>query len=228
MKKSILIAALICLFWQYVSGQTAIRPANIDTVSFHLSPKDKHVVVNGISLGWSILPWSAGTDTCFVEMNGFNLELGPMGIIGGIWGAMGGFVGGKDGNGNRISFFSRHQYVDSIYNSKYGTFVNGVSVSVGGIGETFNKGVIVNGLSCFSYTTTGLLVSGLVNSNYKFNGLSIAGLVNVAHVVKGVQIGLINKCETGQVLQIGLFNRIGKRIVPIINFRFKKGSKTIS
>jgi hypothetical protein len=226
MPKTILIAILTCLFGQYVLGQTAIRPDNIDTVSFHLSPKDKHIVVNGASLGFSIQPWSVGTDTCFVEMNGLNLELGPMGIILGIWGTMYGFVGGKDGNGNRISFFSRHQYVDSIYNSTYGTFVNGVSVSVGGIGETFNKGLIVNGISCFSYKTTGLLVTGLVNSNYKFKGLSIAGLVNVAHVVKGVQIGLINKCETGQVVQIGLFNRIGKRIIPIINFRFRKDSKT--
>jgi hypothetical protein len=227
MTKTILVAILLCLFGQYVSAQTAIRPGNIDTVSFHLSPKDKHVVVNGASLGWSIHPWSVGTDTCFVEMNGFNLELGPMGIIGGIWGTMYGLAGEKDENGNRISFFSKHQYVDSIYNSKYGTFVNGVSVSVGGIGEAFNKGVIINGLSCFSYKTTGLLVSGLVNCNYKSTGLSIAGLANVAHVVKGVQIGLINKCETGQVVQLGLFNRIGKRIVPIINFRFRKDSKTI-
>jgi hypothetical protein len=227
MIKTISIAILICLSMQNAPAQNAIRPNNIDIVRFHLSPKDKHVVVNGASLGLSIHPWSAGTDTFFVKMNGLNLELGPMGIIGGIWGTMYGLAGGKNAKGNRISFFSRHQYVDSNYNSKYGTFVNGVSVSVGGIGETFNKGVIINGLSCFSYKTTGLLVSGLVNSNYECKGLSIAGLVNVATVVRGVQIGLINKCTTGKVVQIGLFNRIGKRIVPIINFRFRKESKTI-
>lgn len=226
MIRTILIAILIFLSRQYASGQDAIRPNKIDTVTFHLSPKDKHVVVNGVSLGWSIHPWSAGADTCFVEMNGFNLELGPLGIIGGIWGTMFGLVGGRDGNSNKISFFSRHQDADSNFYAKYGTFVNGVSVSVGGISETFNKGVIVNGLSCFSFKTTGLLVSGLVNKNYESKGLSIAGLANVAHVVRGVQIGLINKCETGQVVQIGLFNRIGKRVVPIINFRFRKESKT--
>ena len=226
MTRSILIAILIFLSRQYASGQDVIRPHKIDTVRFHLSPKDKHVVVNGASLGWSIHPWSSGADTCFVEMNGFNLELGPMGIIGGIWGTMYGLVGGRDGNGNKISFFSRHQSVDSNFYAKYGTFVNGVSVSVGGVEETINKGLIINGLSCFSFKSTGVLVSGLINNNYKCNGLSIAGLANVAHVVKGVQIGLINKCETGQVVQIGLFNRIGKRIVPIINFRFRKESKT--
>ena len=228
MKKTILIAFLISLLVQFVSAQNEIRPNDIDTVRFHFSPKDKHIVVNGASLGFSIHPWSAGTDTCFVEMNGLNLELGPMGIIGGIWGTMYGLAGGKDSKGNKISFFSRHPYNDSVFYAKYGTFVNGVSISIGGVGETINKGVIINGLSCFSFKTTGLLVSGLVNSNYKFNGLSIAGLANVAQVVKGVQIGLINKCQTGQVLQIGLFNRIGKRIVPIINFRFRKDSKTIS
>jgi hypothetical protein len=68
----------------------------------------------------------------------------------------------------------------------------------------------------------GLLISGLLNRNYEFNGLSIAGLANVAQKVRGVQVGLINTCETGQVLQIGLFNRIGKRVTPIINFRFRK------
>lgn len=135
--------------------------------------------------------------------------------------------GGKDAKGDRVSFFSRHEFVDSNSNSKYGTFVNGVSISVGGMTETINKGVIVNGLACFSYKTSGLLVSGLIHKSYEFNGLSIAGLANVAKVMRGVQIGLINKCQTGQVLQIGLFNRIGKRVVPIINFRFKKESKTI-
>jgi hypothetical protein len=227
MKKTILIAMLICLLGQYVSGQTAIRPANIDTVRFHLSPKDKNVVVNGASLGLSIQPWFAGRDTFFVEMNGLNLELGPIGIVGGIWGAMYGLVGVKDEKGNRISFFSRHEFVDSNSNAKYGTFVNGVSISVGGMTETINKGVIVNGLACFSYKTSGLQVSGLIHKSYEFNGLSIAGLANVAKVMRGVQIGLINKCQTGQVLQIGLFNRIGKRVVPLINFRFRKESKTI-
>jgi hypothetical protein len=222
MTKTILIAILICLFVQYSSGQNEVRPNNIDTVWFHLSPKDKHIVVNGASLGWAIHPWSTWTDTCFVEMNGLNIELGPLGIIGGIWGTMYGLVGVKDDNGNKISFFSRSQYSDSSFHVKYGTFVNGVSISVGGIGETFNKGVIVNGLSCTSFKTSGLLISGLLNGNHEFNGLSIAGLANVAQKVRGVQIGLINKCETGQVLQIGLFNRIGKRVTPIINFRFRK------
>ena len=223
MTKTILISILICLSGQYAMAQNGIRPNNIDTVRFHLSPKDKHIVVNGASLGLSINPW---TDTCFVKMNGLNIELGPLGIIGGIWGTMYGLVGVKDAKGNTVNFFSRHQFADSV-DVKYGTFVNGVSISVGGIGDTFNNGVIVNGLSCFSYKTTGLLVSGLINRSYECNGLSIAGLANVARVVRGVQIGLINKCATGQVLQIGLFNRIGKRVVPIINFRFRKESKTI-
>jgi hypothetical protein len=204
---------------KYSFGQNKIRPNNIDTVWFHLSPKDKHIVVNGISLGWSIHPW---TDTCSVEMNGLNVELGPLGIIDGMWGTMFGLVGVRDGNGNKTTFFSRHEYADSNFNVKYGTFVKGVSISVGGITETFNKGVIVNGLSCTSFKTTGLLISGLLNRNYEFNGLSIAGLANVAQKVRGVQVGLINTCETGQVLQIGLFNRIGKRVTPIINFRFRK------
>lgn len=94
MTKPILIAALVCFFGLYASGQDEIRPNNIDTVRFHLSPKDKHVVVNGASLGLSIQPWSTGTDTFFVKMNGLNIELGPIGIVAGIWGTMYGLVGG--------------------------------------------------------------------------------------------------------------------------------------
>lgn len=225
MTKTILIIILIGVFGQYSRGQNAVRPNNIDTAWFHLSPKDKHIVVNGFSTGWTIHPWSAGADTCFVKMNGVNIELGPLGIIGGIWGTAFGLIGVKDKNGNRTSFFTKGQYPDSNFYVKYGTFVNGVSISIGGITETFNKGVIVNGLSCTSFKTTGLLISGLLNTNHEFNGLSIAGLANVAQKVRGVQIGLINKCETGQVLQIGLFNRIGGRVIPIINFRFRKEKK---
>ena len=212
----------MCFLGKYSSGQNGIRPDNIDTVSFHLSPKEKHVVINGVALGWTIHPWSTWTDTCFVEMNGLNIEMGPLGIIGGIWGTAFGLIGVKDEKGNKTSFFSRHQYSDDNFNVKYGTYVNGISVSFGGITETFNKGVILNGLSCTAFKTSGLLVSGLINGNYEFAGLSIAGLANVAQKVRGVQIGLINKCETGQVLQIGLFNRIGKRVMPIINFKFRK------
>jgi hypothetical protein len=222
MPKTILILLLCWFASHFASAQIETHPNTIDTVCFHLSPKNKHVVINGVAFGLTIHPWVIEGDTCFVEMNGLNIELGPLGIVSGIMVTGFGLIGVKDDDGNRASFFSTHVYLDSNYHATYGTFVNGVSLSIGGISETFNTGVIINGLSCLSHTTTGLLISGLVNVNHESRGVSMAGIANVAQKARGVQIGLINNCETGQVLQIGLFNRIGKRVVPIVNFSFRK------
>ncbi|MEO6190251.1 MAG: hypothetical protein ABIO44_07680 [Saprospiraceae bacterium] len=203
-------------------GQKISLPSDIDTVLFHLSPQEKHVFVKGISLGMTIHPWSTWLDTCFVKLNGLNIELGPLGIIGGMWGTAFGLIGVKDENGKKTSFFSNSGYPDSVFHVKYGTYVNGISLSVGGLIETFNNGLIMNGISCVSYKTKGLLISGLLNSTYEFKGVNIAGLGNMSHKGYGVQIGLINNCKTGQVLQFGLFNRIGNRVIPFINFRLQK------
>ena len=105
---------------------------------------------------------------------------------------------------------------------RYGTHIHGVSISLGGLTEDFPKGLIINGLSGFSYTMSGVQISGLLNESYQTKGVSIAGLVNHATRAHGLQIGLINNCRTGKVVQIGLFNRIGNRIVPFVNLRFGK------
>ena len=52
-----------------------------------------------------------------------------------------------------------------------------------------------------------------------------SGLVKVAvHCSafgKGLQIGLFNSCKEGKVVQIGLLNKIGKRTIPLLNFKLK-------
>lgn len=168
-------------------------------------------------------PWSTWNDTIFVKVNGVNLEVGPLGIIGGLWGAMFGLVGVENDNGKRISFFSNYGY-DSLNENypKYGTHINGISVSIGGVSETYNHGFFLNGLSGYCYEIEGVQISGLINNITELKGFSVAALANVATKANGIQIGLINKCQTGNVLQIGLFNRIGKRVLPLLNFRFKK------
>lgn len=104
----------------------------------------------------------------------------------------------------------------------YETRVNGISLSLGGITETINSGLFINGLSGIACKTNGIQISGLLNLQDDFNGLLIAGLANNTRKGKGLQIALINNCASGQVFQIGLFNRIGKRALPFINFNFKK------
>lgn len=220
--KIILIYSLVFFYCFNALGQTNL-PAIIDTSFFSLTPATNHKVVNGIAVGLTVHPWSAWNDTVYMELNGLNLELGPMGIIGGLWGIMYGLAGVKDEHGNRTGLFLKHGY-DSLYSNypKYGTHVTGVSISLGGISETYNHGLFVNGLSGGCYTIEGVQVSGLINKTAELKGVSIAALANVATKGKGVQIGLINKCKTGNVLQFGLFNRIGNQLVPFVNFRFRK------
>ncbi|MGN6494397.1 MAG: hypothetical protein ACTHLE_20565 [Agriterribacter sp.] len=196
---------------------------SIDTAVFKLTPAKKNTVINGMTLGVDVRPWSAEADSLLMKVNGLNIELGPFGLIGGIWGTMFGVIGVKDSSGNRSGFFTRHGY-DSIiaHNRRYGTYVTGVSLSIFGINETINRGLFINGLSSYCDETSGVQITGLINNTARMCGISIAGLANISTKTTGLQIALINKCKTGNLVQIGLFNRIGNRVTPFINFRFKK------
>jgi len=220
------IITVIFIFLSLTSfGQSKSFPNNTDTTNFHLSPSENHIVINGCSFGLSLQPWSY-QDTCYTKLNGLNIELGPLGLVGGIYGLAFGIGGINNAVAYVPSIFSNRGYADSTFHSKYGTYVNGLSVSIFGMSDTFNNGLIINGLSGYTNTTSGIQISGLLNNMYSFKGVSIAAIGNTANKAKGLQIGLINKCKTGQVIQIGLFNRIGKRVTPIINFRFRKDKKS--
>jgi hypothetical protein len=217
----LLILLALCLYTDSKAQQNI--PSSIDTSHFSITPTNHHQVTNGMAIGWTAHPWTEGSDTIFVKVNGLNLEVGPLGIVGGLWGTMYGLAGTKDDDGHRISFFSRYGY-DSLLKDypRYGTHINGLSLSIGGVNESYNRGLIINGLSGFCYTVEGVQVSGMVNSMAELKGISVAAIANIATRARGIQIGLINKCQSGNVLQIGLFNRIGKRVLPFINFSMKK------
>ncbi len=217
-----LITIILAFLSLQCFGQKQTPPLDIKSRFFALTPVNKNTIVSGITFGLTINPLS--TDTLYVQTKGLNIEVGPLGIIGGIWGTTFGLYGVKDEEGNVSSFFSNHGYVDSSFTSylKFGTHVTGVSISLFGLSETYNKGLILNGLSGYCFRTTGVQVSGLLNDSYEFKGLTIAGIGNVTTKGRGVQIGLINKCKTGNVIQIGLFNRIGKRVLPFFNMRIAK------
>jgi hypothetical protein len=218
---------IILIIYNKSFGQKNTQPKNIRKQAIGLTPSNKHRIISGLAIGLSAHPWSTWKDTSYVKINGLNIEVGPLGIIGGIWGTLYGFFGSKDSLEHKSNFFSEYGYQDSIdlTNATYGTRVNGVSISLGGMSETYNRGLIINGLSGISYKTYGVQISGLLNKSYEFKGLMIAGISNKTTKGKGIQIGLINNCKTGQLLQIGLFNRIGNRVLPFINFRFKHDKK---
>lgn len=222
MNRLLLGALVIHIFFCIkLNGQQNV-PVGIDTTVFCLTPTTKHRVVNGVAFGLTAHPWSTWEDTTFMQITGLNLEVGPLGIIGGLWGTLSGLIGVKGDDGKRVSFFTHSTDLETeTYYPKYGTHVRGLSISLGGISDSYNYGVFINGLSGYCYKMTGVQVSGLINNTDELNGVSIALLANLATEAKGLQIGLINNCTTGNVLQIGLFNRIGKRVTPFVNFRFK-------
>lgn len=222
--RNIFILSLFALSSKQLVGQKQSPPGNIKKQVVALIPSNKHTVISGLAIGFTARPWTDGADSLYVEINGLNIELGPLGIIGGIWGTMYGLVGERDSSNRRANFFSNLNSPDIMpFNpTGYEARVNGISISLGGITETINSGLFINGLSGTSYKTNGIQISGLLNLQHEFNGLLIAGLANNTRKGKGLQIALINNCGSGQVFQIGLFNRIGKRALPFINFNFKK------
>jgi hypothetical protein len=222
--KTAFIVSLSMFLFTGLCGQNRSVPENIKKRVIGLTPSNKHIIVSGLAIGLTAHPWSTWEDTLYVKVNGLNIEVGPLGIIGGIWGTMFGLGGVRDSSNKKMSFFTNNNYPDTsgYEHVKYGTKINGVSISLGGITETFNSGLIINGLSGICYETKGVQISGLLNSMYEFRGILIAGITNNTKRGKGLQIALINNCGSGQVFQIGLFNRIGKKVRPFINFNFKK------
>jgi hypothetical protein len=205
-------------------GQDTLKPKIIKKQMLGITPSNEHRIISGLAIGLTAHPWSTWNDTTYVRVNGLNIEVGPLGIIGGIWGTMHGLIGDKDDLGHKISFFSKSGYEDSLSlrYPKYGTKINGLSFSFGGTEGTYNNGIFINGLSCISYKTNGTQISGLLNYSYEFNGVMIAGICNKTTKGNGIQIGLINNSHSGRILQIGLFNRIGNRVLPFINFKLKR------
>lgn len=98
--------------------------------------------------------------------------------------------------------------------------INGISLSMGG-----EQGATINGINLAGGLTgavalNGISVSGLFTRSGQFNGISIAGIHNYSVCGRGLQIGLVNHCRKLKGLQIGLWNKSGKRGLPFINWGF--------
>jgi hypothetical protein len=92
------------------------------------------------------------------------------------------------------------------------------------------KGIAVSGLANLLSTYTGVSASGIVNYIPENKGLSVSP-INYSKNAKDILLraGLINIVneepdKDTYVVQLGLYNRIGGRTSPIINFKnlFKK------
>ncbi|HEX2628796.1 MAG TPA: hypothetical protein VHM26_07290 [Chitinophagaceae bacterium] len=98
------------------------------------------------------------------------------------------------------------------------TKINGISISFGGELSAGINGVAINGLIMYSPYINGISVSGFVTACGRFKGIMITGISNAAIEGTGLQIGLFNNCKRLKGLQIGLWNKSGKRGLPFINW----------
>lgn len=115
----------------------------------------------------------------------------------------------------------RDVFTDSPF--VFETKITGASICIGGVlGDTKITGLSLNGGISMAEEVVGVEATGVLNLHYSFRGIMIAGLRNKVTTGRGLQIGLFNTCRQGQVVQIGLINRIGKRITPIVNFSFRR------
>lgn len=112
---------------------------------------------------------------------------------------------------------------DDLENLSYDRFdkINGLR-----IGFAFFDPAIVNGLELsvggnYETEVKGVSITPVINKHYKLEGLGIGLLGNFDIEVKGVQIGLFNKCNKLRGFQFGLWNKNGKRSLPLINWQFK-------
>lgn len=223
--KNNLILVSVFLVLTYPSKAQSDSTQKIDyknRYGIFTTPVSKNTQIDGVAIGLLMsVPWRHAD---YLKIDGLNLEISPFGAIG----APLAFIASIFSPFNRDT--SDHSNGDlgsyNIFpekNDTSSTLINGLSVSIGGtVRETKINGVTLNGLINFGDCTNGFELTGFMNLHHEFNGIIIAGFRNKTTTGKGVQIGLFNTCKSGRLIQLGLLNRIGKRVTPFINFSFKK------
>lgn len=203
------------IYWYNDSAAHKLHIRNFVSIT----PVGKTARINGLAIGLAARPW---VDADSLEVNGLNIELNPISPVFGIHAIMSApvaiFKRGDDELINSDSF-------PPPYANRPST-VNGLTVSSGIWPGTNLNGVSMSLSASFANTSDGLEVSGIMNMHYRFNGVIIALLRNKTTIGKGVQIGLFNSCREGRLLQIGLLNRIGNRVTPIVNLRLNRKDLT--
>lgn len=100
--------------------------------------------------------------------------------------------------------------------------IKGLNISFVGTNQPailsgFNIGLV----STVVHEQYGVTISGLNNFSYESKGIAIAALVNRTTKGKGLQIAAFNRSENFIGVQIGIWNVIGDKSRPIVNWNFK-------
>lgn len=160
--------------------------------------------------------------------------------LGGIYNMAGGNVKGVQigGISNFVSNNTEGVQIAGIY-SHVGGALEGTQISgISSFTDSSLLGWQVAGIANFTKgNTNGVQISGVANVvGGEMNGAQISGIFNYTKKLKGVQIGLINICDTSDGYSIGLINiskngyhkfSIFNSDIAHVNVGLKTGSKKI-
>jgi hypothetical protein len=197
-------------------------------------------VVNNFSLN-VFGGYTAGTNG--LELGGFfNIDKKGVKYVqaAGLFNVVGGQVKGLQlaGINNTVLDTVRALQAAGINNIVKGKF-NGLQIAgINNLVTDSVKGMQVAGIANFARKkVTGVQIAGIVNfSNKETDGVQVAGIINYSKRLKGVQIGLINICDTSDGYSIGLLNIALKGYhklsfysdeVNTINAAFKTGNRKL-
>lgn len=166
-------------------------------------PSKKLKKINGLSIGLFISPKDP------ITINGLNIEIIGLGSVSPI-------------PLTKIPITSV-MLVNEKYKGKYKQKVNGITLSVfghfnTGVTNGFMGGLFLNRTN----TVNGICFAGGVNRTFFFYGIEASTFSNKSTYGRGLQIALFNTCYNFRGIQIGLWNKNGKRSLPFINWQFSK------
>ncbi|HEV7781378.1 MAG TPA: hypothetical protein VGO58_08930 [Chitinophagaceae bacterium] len=159
--------------------------------------------INGLAIGFQAARFGLGTLT----IRGVNADLGMVAAFGTPYIVASSFFSKK----KRERFLFVHP--DSA-----STIIYGVSISYGGEAGVEMHGINIAGGITIASKLYGLSLTGIYSQSYEFRGVCIGGLNNNAIKGTGLQIGLFNSCKQLKGVQVGLWNKSGKRGLPFINW----------
>jgi len=222
--KIFLIIAVV--FNSFLFSQDSLNLSYDDTRLIAITPlNSKITTVNGLAIGLGLdsqYLFKEETALLFQKVNGLNLDINPLGLllwlfydpsriknvetvkVNGLSISPAGYFRGISHNGANIS----------LYN--YGHTMNGSMFSLANFDIEKGNGVFVALLGISSKEMKGFSLSAF-NDTEVLRGVQI-GFVNKNADGKGLQVGLVNKSKKMKGLQIGFWNKNGKRTLPLLNF----------
>jgi len=173
-----------------------------------VTPTGKNnVAIYGLALGLMALP-----NYGHLQIGGINVELNPFAIFT-LPGSM---------ITTMLNPIEGDFYADPAEGIR--TEIHGISISAGMFEEVEMNGVSLN-INSYVGVSHGLELSMWMNSNYSYFGTQLSLWGNRAVEGNGLQVGCFNSCKDCRGIQIGFLNRMGNRVLPIINFNFRKNNQ---